>query len=302
MRKPLFSTCILHFSFFLLASLLLGCQPAPVAVEEPSLLPTATPAPTGTSSPALLIEEKDGAEPQALCEEGGTIQTLSLESQLLHDVLRFTVYFPPCYRADAAQVYPVIYLLHGQWQNTDLWQSIDLQAAADALILDQHRQPFLVVMPYEEYYFRSMQNNRYPDAILQELLPWVEENLSACAERDCRAIGGISRGAAWAVHLAFQNPAVFGTLGAHSMPASQEDLQDLPDWVDAAQEDMLPRIYADVGSSDPAVKDASAFDQALNALGVAHEWHLYAGRHNEEYWQQHLPDYLSWYTRNWMEE
>lgn len=302
MRKPLFLTCNLRFSFFLLAFLLLGCQPAAAVLEEPSPLPTAALAPTATSSPVLRLEEKDGAGSQTLCEEGGTIQILSLDSELLQDVMQFAVYFPPCYRADAAQAYPVIYLLHGQWQNIDLWQSIGLQAAADDLILQQHRRPFLIIMPYEEYYFRSMQNNRFPDAILQELLPWVEENLSACAERDCRAIGGISRGAAWAVRLAFQNLDVFGTLGAHSLPASQEDLQDLPDWVDAAHEDMLPRIYADVGSSDPAVKDASAFDQALNALGVAHEWYLYAGRHNEEYWRQHLPDYLNWYTRNWMEE
>jgi S-formylglutathione hydrolase FrmB len=80
------------------------------------------------------------------------------------------------------------------------------------------------------------------------------------------------------------------------------DIEDLPDWVDAIPDGNLPRIYADVGSSDPAVKDAYAFEQALNALGVAHEWHLNSGRHNEDYWAEQLPDYLAWYTLAWLEE
>ena len=238
----------------------------------------------------------------ATCNTTSTIASYSLESELLKDTLTFWIYFPPCYDLAASQTYPVIYLLHGQEQLATIWQELGIQTIADDLILYGNRVPFLIVMPEEEYYYRSPANNRYPDAILTELLPWVEANLPACATQECRAIGGISRGAAWAVRIAFANWDIFGTLGAHSMPLFNGDSEDLPTWLDAIPREELPRIYADVGSSDPAVKDASAFEEVLNTLGVSHEWHLNAGRHNQEYWAQQLPAYLVWYTLPWMEE
>lgn len=295
-------TIFLFSPFLILAFLFVGCQPISSPLEEPTLQAIATALPTTVPTEQELSPSADGAETQALCEESGIIQTLSLDSDLLNDVLTFNVYFPPCYDPDSADPYPVIYLLHGQEQDAMLWQTLDIQTAADDLILNQHRQPFLIVMPTEEYYFRSVKNNHYPEALLAELLPWVEANLPACTQRECRVIGGISRGAAWAMRLAFDHWDIFGALGVHSMPLFNGDIEDLPDWVDAIPDGSLPRIYADVGSSDPAVKDAYAFEQALNALGVAHEWHLNSGRHNEDYWAEQLPNYLAWYTLAWLEE
>ena len=286
--------------FLIVAFLLAGCQSSPQATPTSTVENTATPLPTSTpeATPTPLTEN---IKVESQCEES-SILTFSLSSELLNDTLSFNVYFPPCYDPHTSQPYPVIYLLHGQEQDASLWRDIGIQAAADQLILEQSRQPFLIVMPVEQYYFRSSENNRYPDAIMEELIPAVESDLPVCAERECRAIGGVSRGGAWAARLAFQNWDVFGTLGAHSTPLFEGDLEILPEWVDTISSDSLPRIYADVGSTDPAVKDAYAFDQALNALGVPHEWHLNSGRHNEEYWSAHIYEYLSWYTSAWMKE
>ncbi len=303
MRSYPHSQTILNFFLFLmLAFLFHGCQPVATKVEEPTPYVTATVFPTAAPAEPDLSPSEDGAETQDLCEESGTIQSLTLDSELLKDVLTFNVYFPPCYDPDSTDLYPVIYLLHGQEQDATLWQTLGIQAIADDLILHQNRQPFLIVMPTEQYYFRAVKNNRYPAAILDELLPWVEATLPTCAQKECRAIGGISRGAAWATRLAFQNGDVFGALGAHSMPLFDGDIEDLPDWVDAISSGSLPRIYIDVGSSDPAVKEAYSFEQALNTLGVTHEWHLNSGRHNETYWMEQLPNYLAWYTLAWMEK
>lgn len=296
MRSHPFNRTTHHFFLFLMpVFLLMGCaSPAQTAVQ------TATPLPTSTVQ--LATPTEDAAGTQHLCERSGTIQSFNLASDLLNDTLSFDIYFPPCYDPHTTTPYPLIYLLHGQEQDASMWQDIGIQAAADALILEQSRQPFLIVMPVEQYYFRSSENNHYPDAILQELLPMIESNLPVCAERECRAIGGVSRGGAWATRLALHNWDVFGALGAHSTPLFEGDLENLPDWLDAVPADSLPRIYADVGATDPAVKDAYAFDQALNALGVPHEWYLNSGRHNEEYWSENIYEYLSWYTSAWMKE
>ena len=286
--------------FLIIAFVLAGCQSLPQAAPTSTVENTATPLPTSTpeATPTPLTEN---IKVESQCEES-SILTFSLSSELLNDTLSFNVYFPPCYDSNTSQPYPVIYLLHGQEQDASLWRDIGIQAAADQLILEQSRQPFLIVMPVEQYYFRSSENNRYPDAIMEELIPAVESDLPVCTERECRAIGGVSRGGAWAARLAFQNWDVFGTLGAHSTPLFEGDLEILPEWVDTISSDSLPRIYADVGSIDPAVKDAYAFDQALNALGVPHEWHLNSGRHNEEYWSEHIYEYLFFYTSTWMKE
>lgn len=297
MRSHPFNRTTHHFFLFLMpVFLLMGCaSPAQTAVQTPTEeLPTST--------VQLATPTEDAAGTQHLCERSGTIQSFNLASDLLNDTLSFDIYFPPCYDPHTTTPYPLIYLLHGQEQDASMWQDIGIQAAADALILAQSRQPFLIVMPVEQYYFRSSENNHYPDAILQELLPMIESNLPVCAERECRAIGGVSRGGAWAVRLALSNWDVFGALGAHSIPLFNGDLDSLPDWLSAIPLADLPRIYADVGSTDPAVKEAYAFEQELNALGVPHEWHLNSGRHNETYWAEQLPAYLAWYTLPWMED
>jgi len=180
---PHSTTVFLFFLFLLFASLFTGCQLVAAPLEEPTLPAAATALPTAATAELKILLAEDGAETQALCEESGNIQTLSLDSDLLNDVLTFNVYFPPCYDPDSADSYPVIYLLHGQRQAAALWQTLDIQTAADDLILNQCRQPFLIVMPTEEYYFRSVKNNRYPDALIAELLPWVETNLAACTQK-----------------------------------------------------------------------------------------------------------------------
>jgi len=283
-----------------LTCLLNACQAAAVEVQQ--TIPENTTTPIPTVEPMQPASTPMTEAPLTACDEGGSIQSFTLESKLLNDSISYTVYFPPCYDPQSSEPYPVIYLLHGQEQDGTFWQELGLQAAADDLILNRQRQPFLIIMPVEEHYYRSTENNRYPDAILTELLPWVEENFPLCSERACRAIGGVSRGAAWAMRLAFANPDVFSALGAHSLPLFNGDLEALPEWIDTIPQESIPRIYVDVGSTDPAVKDASAFEEELNVLGVAHEWHLNSGRHNTEYWAEQLPAYLEWYTQPWLEE
>jgi len=288
--------------FAILATLLLSCQSNGAETKKLSdAQATRTPLPKTSVTENVFSIGEDGAETQSVCEESGTIQNLSIHSDALKDTLEFSVYYPPCYHVHPKEPYPVIYLLHGQWQGFDLWQSLGIQAVADDLILNQRRLPFLIIMPHEKYQFRPKENNPFAVAILEDLLPWAQQNLSVCAERACRAIGGISRGAAWAAQLAFQYPGYFVALGTHSISLSDGDRMNISNWVTSMNKDELPRIYADVGSSDPTVKNASTFDQTLNALGVTHEWHLNAGNHNAEYWQQHLADYLRWYTLDWLD-
>jgi enterochelin esterase-like enzyme len=280
---------------------LLGCTPAKeYAVES-----------TETQPPSLLDIEADETTNAELapvateliqhraCQEDGRFERLSFLSQLMDGELEFSIYFPPCYDSGAQDVYPVIYLLHGQKQNDGFWERLGIGEAADTLIQSGVVMPFLMVMPYEQYYYRPVDNNNFPRALLEELLPWIEKNLPACEQRDCRAIGGISRGASWAIRLALIEWEYFSVVGAHSFPTFNGDLERLPDWLEDIPHDKVPSIYIDIGSSDPAAKKASNFEQILNEKGVPHEWHLNEGQHTEEYWRNQIAEYLRWYTSPW---
>ncbi len=68
-------------------------------------------------------------------------------------------------------------------------------------------------MPYEEYSLEDPADSSFGKLITQGLLPWLDQHYNTCTERACRAIGGMSRGAAWAVRLGFTDWKDFGEVG-----------------------------------------------------------------------------------------
>jgi esterase/lipase superfamily enzyme len=101
------------------------------------------------------------------------------------------------------------------------------------------------------------------------------------------------------MRLGLQRYDLFGAVGGHSLPTFNGDLKLLPDWLDAIPAGQYPRIYIDIGRSDPEVDTAIHFEQVLNQHGVPNEWHLNEGHHNVDYWRLHVQAYLVWYTRPW---
>ncbi len=208
------------------------------------------------------------------------------------------VYTPPCYDPAADPGYPVLYLLHGQSFNDDQWQRLGVPETADRLIAAGEVKPFLVVMPQEYYYLQDMSQSAYGSALIDEVLPWVEENFAVCRDTACRAIGGLSRGASWASWLGFESWPLFGSIGLHSLPTTANG-QFRYEWLPKIPEGQRPRLYLDIGAKDPYYQYALAYEQFLNESHLPHEWHLNSGGHNEEYWSAHVEEYLRWYAAGW---
>jgi len=237
-----------------------------------------------------------------ICAEPGQVKRYHLDSELMNGDQYISVYFPPCYDENLQSGYPVLYLLHGQTFNDNMWLDLGAGEIADALISSGASNPFLMVMPFEEFYYRNPDKTNFPQALIEEIIPFIEDSFNVCRERECRALGGISRGASWAVRLGLQHWQLFAAFGAHSLPTFNGDLNDLPEWLEAIPDDNAPRIYLDTGRFDPEVKTAYAFEQVLNQKGILHEWHLNDGRHDEEYWSAHMREYLEWYASVWAGE
>ncbi len=276
-----------------------GCA-QPAATPTPTVLvPNTTPQVTQLTATDNVTSEPQAIKAENKCGEDGMLERYQIDSVLLNEPLFFSVYFPPCYHARDADEYPVLYALHGQNFNDAMWAELGLIETADELIRSEQVDPFLVVMPYEEHYFRGADVNNFPSALKDEIIPWVEQSLKVCAEKSCRAIGGISRGASWAMRIGLEEWDFYGAIGAHSLPTFRGDISNLPQWLEEIPSGEEPRIYMDTGRFDPEVKNAFRFEQILNEKGIPHEWHLNEGRHNEVYWKTYLESYLRWYSETW---
>lgn len=206
--------------------------------------------------------------------------------------LPFLVYLPPC-RPSASSDLPVLYLLHGLAGNPEQWLDLGLVQAADGLIQRGESPPFLIVMPWQRT------GVELEPAMMTGLLPRIERSYSVLADREHRALGGLSRGAGWAFRIGFRHWQDFGAVGLHSPGLLAGDSFAIERWLPPEAVDQQPRIWIDIGDRDPLLESTEELSARLDELGLDHELHLAGGWHDGDYWRQHLEEYLRWYSQAW---
>lgn len=263
--------------------------PSPPATRFASTATTAPPKPTRTSTAAAVCTATRGK-----------IVTAELDTDLLRLPLQFRVYLPPCYAGEPDRRYPVLYLFHGQSSTDDQWDRLGADETADRLIAAGQIPPLLIVMPYDRYGGQPTETN-FSQAIVELLIPYIDDTYATEADRRHRAVGGLSRGAGWSVHFAAAHWKLFGKFGAHSPAVFHTDAPRLRTWLDQIPAGSYPRAYVDIGDKDrPEITRSALWLEALlDEYDLPHEWHLFAGYHAEEYWSEHLEGYLRWYTADW---
>jgi enterochelin esterase-like enzyme len=230
---------------------------------------------------------------------GGKVEVSQFSTVLLPEPLVYRIYLPPCYDEQPEQAYPVLYLIHGHTYTDTQWDRLGVPEVADRLIATGQIAPFIVVMPRDRVW-REPTDDHFGLAVEQSLIPWVDEYYRTIPDRAHRAVGGLSRGGAWAVHLGISHPELFSAVGIHSGFVFQSEVQEIYQWLNHMPEDMRPRIYMDIGASDPNLMQAATWLESLfTKYDIPHEWHMFSGEHEEEYWQAHIEDYLRWYTKDW---
>ena len=224
------------------------------------------------------------------CEDRtGQVLRRSLDDDRLIRPIEYRVYLPPCYEETADQEYPVLFLLHGLQQTDALWDDLGADERMDELIADGAIPPLILVMPWEQT------GIDIEEAVIQVLLPEVESDFRTCQSMDCRGIGGISRGAGWAITIALRNPGVFRFVGLHS-PAVINGPVYWSRWVKAMAPDQRPTIWVDIGSEDTLYPITAGVIEDLNGLGLSVRSSIREGNHSQTYWMENMADYLKWYA------
>lgn len=230
----------------------------------------------------------------------GNVEEHQLDSDDLDKPLDYYVYLPPCYTEHSDRHYPVMYLFHGQTYTNQHWIDLGVVDLADHLISNQELAPFIMVFPYDRDHFVPPGKNLFGQVVLFDLIPAIDQMYRTIPTRSARAIGGISRGGNWAAHLGLQNPELFSAIGLHSTPIFSSDTnQEIIEWLEAIPIEEFPRLFLDSGEKDRWLKYTLVFEELLNNASIPHEWHLYPGYHEDDYWEAHLEEYIHWYARSW---
>ena len=150
------------------------------------------------------------------------------------------VYLPPGY-AESGLRYPVLYLLHGGGGDQADWVTFGgIRSIMDGLVAADPANAAIVVMPDGaggEWYDRldaAVQNERY---VLDHVIAYVDRHFRTIAERDGRAIDGLSNGGYGAMHLAAKGPDRFVAAGGMSSnlaalhPQGPAGAGDSPVWL-----------------------------------------------------------------------
>ena len=281
-------------SICLTTLLLVGCaEPTKnIANETPNMQATLTVAPTVTPT----------AAPEVCTNVRGQFEFIEVPSELMNYPMEARVYLPPCYEWDIEMTYPVLYFLHGQSFTDDQWDRLGADETLDAMVASGEFVPFIIVMPKETNYMNNQWDSKFGPSLAEELVPWVDAQYRTVMNREGRVIGGLSRGAAWAMRTGMIYWEKFGAIGCHSFAPFRGDFNEAPFWFKEISEEDLPRIYIDMGVLDVNLDPAKVFENRLTKYRIPHEWHIFLGTHNEEYWSTHVGDYLKWYAEGWKQQ
>jgi enterochelin esterase-like enzyme len=266
--------------------------PAPVA--SPTFIEKAIPILSTVPVPTTAFH----TAPATCNQKTGSFQAGVINTDLLAKPMRYSVYLPACYTLDTKKRYPVLYLLHGQGYSEDQWIRIGAASTADRLMAAGDIPPFIIVFPFD-YSNKQPTEYSFEEVFVQQLIPTIDHSYRTLDNASHRAIGGLSRGGAWALHIGASHPDLFGAIGGHSPAIFFSDQKSLPRNLLAIPSSQLPRIWLDAGDSDSQYTVIVSFEEFLSKNNLSHEWHEYIGWHDEKYWSAHVDSYLSWYALGW---
>ena len=226
----------------------------------------------------------------------GKLELVEYDSKTVGTRRKMLVYLPRGYSAE--QKYPVLYLLHGIGGNEHEWTGYcHANVILDNLIADGKAVSMIVVMPNG----RAQKDDRVPEGnifaaapafavferdLLDDVIPAVEKRYRVQADRDHRALAGLSMGGGQALNFGLAHPDVFAWIGAFSpAPNTKRPAELLPDPVPAKE---LKLLWLSCGKKDGLINIARGVHGYLKQNNVPHVWHVDGFGHDASEWKPNL--------------
>lgn len=244
------------------------------------------------------------------------VTTVTHFSKYLNSEKSFRIYIPP--DAKPGEKFPVLFIMHGAYGSFKDWtDKTNVAELADGfrMILvfpDGGEFGWYVDSPYEK-------DSQYESYIAKELVAYIDKTYPTVAQKEGRAIMGLSMGGHGALMLSVKHPDVFGSassmsgilrisnhpekwqiagrLGPYSENKKIWESNSVWDLAEGFTTSSVKLLF-DCGVDDTgtgAIADGRETHQKLVSLKVPHIWRELAGSHSWEYWQTHLEEHLNFH-------
>jgi enterochelin esterase-like enzyme len=226
----------------------------------------------------------------------GKVEMIEYESKSVGTTRKMQVYTPPGYTREKR--YPVLYLLHGIGGDETEWQRFaHPNRILDNAIAAGKAVPMIVVMPNG----RAQKNDRaegnvfaaapafakFERDLLDDVIPTIEARYSVAADREHRALAGLSMGGGQALNFGLGNLDRFAWVGGFSSaPNTKAPAELVPD--PAAARDKLELLWVACGNKDNLLGISQGVHAYLKTHEVPHVWHVDSHGHDPTEWKKNL--------------
>ena len=246
------------------------------------------------------------------------------DSKSLGAPVTYVAYLPADYETSKAS-YPVIYALHGMFENSAFWERRGLAPQYDELVKSGVAPNAIVVtVDGGNNLFVNSGKGKYQDMVTKDLVEHIDKTYRTLAKREGRALLGVSMGAYGALNIAFSRPEVFGAVATHSamllteIPTIEagarggqmraftgvfgepvdpavwraDDPLELAKTVDTKK---APALYFDCGGQDRygLFKGNEALHTILDGRKIAHDFSISPGDHGYDFVKSVFPKSLA---------
>ncbi len=219
------------------------------------------------------------------------------------------VYTPPGYRA-SAEKYPTFYLVSGTTDTEETWFRVGrANFILDNLIAQKRAVPMIIVMPYGNMLMgtpaptslkAAEMYKAFNDDLVGSIMPYVEANFRASADREKRAIAGFSRGGGQSLFAGFSNLDKFAYVGSYSAYLTPEVVQKYFGEAVAKPEAtnrQLKLLWLGVGKSDFLYQQAVVFEKLMTEKRIEHKFLVTEGGHTWMNARHYLTETLQLYFK-----
>jgi enterochelin esterase-like enzyme len=241
----------------------------------------------------------------------GAVAEVTYYSSSLKRNRRMHVYTPPGYESGKGQ-FPIFYLLHGAFDCDDSWTSVGRAGfILDNLIAAGKAKPMVVAMPAGHTGPFTFGGTRPPvdEFILDfenDILPYVEKNYRVIADREHRAMAGLSMGGGQTLNIAIRHldrfaylgvfsSGIFGITGRGGFPGAPSG----PSWEEQHKEVLdnaelkkgLKLVWFATGKEDSLIETSRATVEMLKKHGFDVAFRESPGAHTWINWRNYLNEF-----------
>lgn len=245
----------------------------------------------------------------------GQVRSVWYHSNTTNDDRRMNVYLPAGY-GKTEKKYPVFYLLHGSGGDENAWLELgNIARIMDNLIAEGKCEPMIVVMPngnfgkqaaagetYENLGYKPVMTKflaHYKDGMYEmafpEIVNYIDANYNTIADKQHRALAGLSMGGMHTLMISANYPDMFGYVGLYSAGVDFTDIkmESIPAYANldaklATQAQKGVSLYwIACGNADRLMSHNKQLMERMDKAGLKYTFHESTRGHLWSNWRQY---------------